>query len=60
MSLLYKVIAKVLSLRLKEVIGLMVSDTQCAFIKGRQIFDGILIANEIIHSVKRKDGCGVA
>lgn len=55
-SSLYKIIAKVLSRRIREVIGMVVSDNQCAFIKQRQIFDGILIANELIHSVKRKEG----
>lgn len=51
-----KIIAEVLSRRLKEIIGSLVSDTQCAFIKGRQIFDGILIANELLHSIKKKKG----
>ncbi|KAK5837222.1 hypothetical protein PVK06_013032 [Gossypium arboreum] len=50
---LNKIVAKVLSRRIREVIGDIVSDTQCAFIKERQIFDGILIANEIIHSIKK-------
>ncbi|KAA3462602.1 RNA-directed DNA polymerase [Gossypium australe] len=49
-SSLYKIVAK--------VFGEMVSDTQCPFIRGKQIFDGILIANEIIHSIKKKDGRG--
>ncbi|KAK5786931.1 hypothetical protein PVK06_041581 [Gossypium arboreum] len=38
------------------VISDLVSETQCAFIKGRQIFDGILIANEVIHSMKKMKG----
>ncbi|KAH1033486.1 hypothetical protein J1N35_045660 [Gossypium stocksii] len=53
-SSLYKIVAKVLLRRLREVIGGVVSDTQCAFIRGRQIFDGILIANKVIHSIKKK------
>lgn len=48
-SLLYKIVAKVLARRVCVVIGEVVSDSQCAFIRGRQIFDGILIANELIH-----------
>lgn len=36
----------------------MVSETQCAFIRGRQIYDGILIANEVIHSMKKMEGSG--
>ncbi|KAH1063594.1 hypothetical protein J1N35_028581 [Gossypium stocksii] len=50
-SSLYKIVAKVLSKRLRDVIGEVVSDTQCALIRGRQIFDRILIANELIHLV---------
>lgn len=34
----------------------MVSETRCAFIRGRQIFDGVLLANEVIHSMKKKEG----
>ncbi|KAH1057945.1 hypothetical protein J1N35_036010 [Gossypium stocksii] len=56
---LYKIVAKVLSRRLREVIGELVSETQCAFIKGRQLFYGILIANEVIHSMKKIEGNGV-
>lgn len=36
----------------------MVSETQCAFIRGRQIFDGILIANEVIHLMDKMVGNG--
>jgi len=45
---LYKILAKVLANRLRSVIGSVISDTQSAFIKGRQILDGILVANEIV------------
>ncbi|KAK5837395.1 hypothetical protein PVK06_013205 [Gossypium arboreum] len=57
-SSLYKIVSKVLSRRLREVVGEVVSETQCAFIKGRQIFGGILIANELIHSVMKRNSCG--
>ncbi|KAH1114716.1 hypothetical protein J1N35_008094 [Gossypium stocksii] len=52
-SSLYKIVAKVLSRRLSVVVGGVVSGTQRAFIRGRQIFYGILIANEVIHSLKK-------
>jgi hypothetical protein len=51
---IYKVISKVLANRLKKVIGSVVSETQSAFISGRQILDGVLIANEIVDEAKRK------
>lgn len=34
------------------------SDAQCEFIKGRQIFYGIMVANEIIHSIKKYESLG--
>jgi len=38
---------------LRNVIGSVISDIQFAFVKRRQIFDGILVANEVIHEAKR-------
>jgi hypothetical protein len=45
---MYKVLAKVLANRLRSVIGTVVSDSQSAFVKGKQILDGILIAIEAV------------
>ncbi|RVW99510.1 putative ribonuclease H protein [Vitis vinifera] len=57
---LYKLLAKVLANRLKKVIGKVISSDQNAFIKGRQILDGSLIANEhqltILDKGHAKDG----
>ncbi|GKC90249.1 RNA-directed DNA polymerase, eukaryota, reverse transcriptase zinc-binding domain protein, partial [Tanacetum coccineum] len=44
----YKVISKMLASRLAKVIGSVIGPNQSAFIEGRQILDGCLIANEII------------
>ena len=50
---LYKVLSKVISNRLRRVMSSVISETQSAFIHGRQILDGILIANEIVEDAKR-------
>jgi hypothetical protein len=52
---LYKILAKVLANRLRNVMSTVISETQSAFVKDRQILDGILIANEVVdEAVKMK------
>ncbi|RVX23130.1 Transposon TX1 uncharacterized 149 kDa protein [Vitis vinifera] len=56
---LYKLLAKVLANRIKKVIGKVISPDQNAFIKGRQILDGSLIANEVIDSWQKRGEKGI-
>jgi len=49
----YKLLAKVLANRLWSVIGGVISPSLSAFVKGRQILDGILIANEGVDKAKK-------
>lgn len=53
-SSVYKIITKVLSLRLGEVLGETISKNQSAFMGGRQILDVGLLAIELVEDVKCK------
>ncbi|XP_071698919.1 uncharacterized protein [Rutidosis leptorrhynchoides] len=48
----YKIIAKLLSIRIPKVIPSLVGFEQSAFIRGRNIMDGALIANETFDYLK--------
>jgi hypothetical protein len=50
---LYKIIAKVLAKRLAKVMDNIISTNQCAFIKGRNLVDGVLVVNEVVDWVKK-------
>ncbi|KAF3783099.1 Transposon TX1 uncharacterized protein [Nymphaea thermarum] len=47
----YKIIAKLLSLRLAPVLPYIINPIQVAFIKGRRLQDDMVLANEVIHSL---------
>jgi len=51
---LYKIISKVLSLRLKKVIGNIIDVRQSMFLEGRGLLDSVLVANEVLEEYKRK------
>ncbi|GLT47499.1 hypothetical protein SLA2020_211940 [Shorea laevis] len=50
----YKLLAKVLSNRLKSVMAEIVSDTQSAFVGGRQLVDSVLVLNEVVDEIKKR------
>lgn len=43
----YKIIAKVLSLQLREILESIISNEHATSIKGRQMLDAILVTNEV-------------
>ena len=50
---LYKIISKVLSLGLKEVLGEAISYSQGTFVRDRQILDAVLVANEGLEEYRK-------
>ncbi|CAL5394180.1 unnamed protein product [Camellia sinensis] len=58
-SFIYKILSKVLTKRLKLVLPNIVSEAQLAFLGGRNILNGVLIANEIVDWWKKSNKQGV-
>ena len=52
-NVLYKIIAKVLTMRLRRVIMAVINPNQSTIVQGRQIHDNILVVHEILHSLKQ-------
>lgn len=55
-NVLMKVITKVIANRLKPVMAKLVQPTQASFIPGRLTTDNIVIAQELVHSMRYKTG----
>lgn len=51
-SIIYKLISSVIVNRLNPILWSLISPTQTRFVKGWQIADGIIVTQEIIHSLK--------
>jgi hypothetical protein len=55
----FKVFLKLLNDRLTPIAGNIVSDSQTAFIKGRNILEGVITLHEVLHELKRTKEEGV-
>lgn len=55
---LYKIVSKLLSLRLKKVLSEIIDSRQSTFLEGRGLLDNVLVANEVLEEAKRaKKSC---
>eukprot|EP00253_Pinus_taeda_P031749 PITA_31749 len=52
-NIIYKIVSKVVALRLKPLLPLIISPEQSGYVEGRQITDGIILTHEVIHSLKQ-------
>lgn len=55
---IYKIVSKVIVNRLRPFMGNIISPNQAGFIAGRKATDNIIIANEVIHTIRKKKGKG--
>lgn len=55
-TVVYKCISKIISWRVKDFLGHLVSPNQSAFIPGRRITDNILMAHELLVGYGREGG----
>ncbi|XP_058751960.1 uncharacterized protein LOC131625078 [Vicia villosa] len=57
-NLFFIILSKFLAARLKWVLGSIISESQSSFVPGRNLLDGVLVANEIVdYATKEKKGC---
>jgi hypothetical protein len=55
----FKIITKILMLRFEGCMSRIIHRCQSAFIKGRNIMDGVMTLHEILHDVKNNKGDGL-
>ncbi|XP_031124326.1 uncharacterized protein LOC116027040 [Ipomoea triloba] len=55
-NVIYKIITKVMTNRIKPILRRLIGHEQSSFVPGRQITDNILIYQEVIHSMRNKQG----
>ena len=52
----YKTITKVIVNQIKPLLAKLIAPTQCSFVPGRQITDNVVIVQEVLHNMRRKQG----
>jgi len=52
---LYKIVEKIMSLRMKKVLHKVIDVDQFTFLEGRGILDSVLATNEVMEEIKRRN-----
>lgn len=52
-NVIIKIVTKVIVNRVKRVMGDLVGECQASFIPGQQVTDNIVIAQEVLHSMRK-------
>eukprot|EP00253_Pinus_taeda_P007926 PITA_07926 len=58
-NVIYKIIATLIAKRLKPLLPSIISPEQTGFVEGRQILDGLVVAQEMIHSLSQEKRKGM-
>lgn len=59
LNVIYKIVTKTLTMRLITVAGKVISLFQTAFIPGRNILEGVVILQEVLHELRVTKSSGV-
>lgn len=58
-NIIYKILATIMVKILKSILPRLIAEEQTGFVKGRQIVDGIIVAQEVINSLKNSQHKGM-
>ena len=51
----YKLVTKIIAIRLKKILPVIIPENQGGFIKGRNILDNIVLVQEAVHSSRQRN-----
>jgi hypothetical protein len=59
LNMLFKIFTKILVNRLIQVIGYVIKESQTAFIRGRNIMEGVVVLHEVLNEMHKKKSDGI-
>ena len=55
-NVVYKVVTKIIANRLRKILPTVIAPTQCGFIRNRNGFHNVIVAQEVIHKMRNAKG----